>query len=185
MGGRGEANCHIISFIHAPDGEAWARFLQRKLQTPDYNIQAALHLHCQENIQDIFSKHQTCALLVSPSMLEEDHAVFWSRTVDRYHQGTIFLCLGVSRNEFQQSLKEDVRQKVQKNHMVLEVDGSQAAVKEALATLIELYESMESPPRDDAYRDDKEIYDYPPPPRQQNSILKVVPSVIYEASTNN
>ena len=121
--------------------------------------------------------------------------------MDLFHQQTVFLFLGVNREDLRACLGEDITQRILE-HRWLEVDGSQGSVANALIGLIEAYESadcshLENVHEDsvfgvggdetsteqtdaDPFCDDEIIYDYPPAPRQQNGILRVIPTVLYE-----
>lgn len=201
MGVRSETENEVIVFIHASDAESWAEFLQKKLCSDDYKIQSCFHAPHHDHVPDLFSSAKICAVLVSPSMLEQDHSSFWSRCVDLFHQQTVFLFLGVNREDLRACLGEDITQRILE-HRWLEVDGSQGSVANALIGLIEAYESadcshLENVHEDsvfgvggdetsteqtdaDPFCDDEIIYDYPPAPRQQNGILRVIPTVLYE-----
>ena len=165
-----ETENDTIAFIHASDAEPWAEFLQKKLCSDDYKIQSCLHAPHHDDIPELFSSSKTCAVLVSPSLLEQDHSSFWSRCVDRFHQRTVILFLGVSKEDMRGSLGGDITQKVLEQRC-LEVDGSSDAVTSALIALIEAYEANE---------DYEAGYDYLPPPRERNGILRAFPAVLYE-----
>ena len=91
------------------------------------------------------------------------------------------------------SLGEDISQQVLKHHF-LEVDGSQVSVSNALVGLIKMYESTDSMHEDNVfeadtdemssdsskYNDDENNYDFLPAPRPKISILRVIPTVLYE-----
>ena len=166
-----ETENDAIAFIHASDAESWAVFLQKKLCSDDYKIESCFHAPDHDDIPELFSSSKTCAVLVSPTLLEEDHSSFWSRCVDLFHQRTVILFLGVSKEDMRGSLGEDITQKVL-DQRCLEVDGSLDAVTRALIALIEAYEA------NDAY--EAEGYDYLPPPRERNGILRAFPAVLYE-----
>ena len=91
--------------------------------------------------------------------------------MDLFHQRTVILFLGVSKEDMRGSLGEDITQKVL-DQRCLEVDGSSDAVTRALIALIEAYEANEA--------HEAEGYDYLPPPRERNGILRAFPAVLYE-----
>ena len=154
-----------IAFIYASDAESWAVFLQKKLGSDDYKIQSCFHAPNRDDVPELFSSFKTCAVLVSPFLLEQDHSSFWSRCVDLFHQRTVILFLGVSEEDMRGSLGEDITQKVLEQRW-LEVDSSPEAVKSALIALIEAYEAGG--------------YDYLPSPIERNGILRAFPAVLYE-----
>lgn len=182
MGGRGsDVGSSTIAFIHASDGEQWAYFLQRLLKGPDYNIETTLHPPNAADTSQLFSPNQTCAVLVSPSMLEGGHTDFWQNCVDSFHTRTVVLLLGVDQNDLKEGLG-GLADRVLR-HKWLEMDGSRQAVTGSLVKLIEAYEAVEYTSSDKSdYQDDDDVYDRPPPPRQQNGVIKVIPSVLYEQS---
>lgn len=198
MGVRSESENDAIAIIHASDAESWAEFLQNKLRSDDYKIESRFHTPHHHHVPNLFSSTNTCAVLVSPCLLEQQHSAFWKRCVDRFHRGTVILFLGVDREDLSGSLGEHLSQQVLK-HRWLEVDGSKDAVTSALITLIEAYESADSvhleslhenrggEPKSseqaagrETFYDDENNYDYLPSPRQLNSILRVIPTILYE-----
>lgn len=188
-----------INFITATDGVAWANFLQSKLCSDDYKITSSLHSPSENGLSDLFQPFNTCAVLVSPSLLDQDHASFWTRCVPRFHSRTVILFLGVDRSDLRQSeIGGKYFDQVIKQPW-LEVDGTRDAVTNALVKLIEAYESAELSQSDNEESDNEDmdpkvpdqnldetqpLYDYPPPPRQQNSILKIIPDIIYEQGSH-
>ena len=113
---------------------------------------------------------------------------------DRFNQRTLILFLGVNREDMRNTLGTALCDCVLAHHW-LEVDGSKEAVASALIKLIEVYESSDTsslqrlPEENEGGDFDDEndstgggLYDYPPPPRQHNSVVRVTPSVLYEVS---
>ncbi|XP_025097372.1 uncharacterized protein LOC112565798 isoform X2 [Pomacea canaliculata] len=173
---KGDFECEGIAFIQTKDALDWAKFLQSKLYSPDYNIRTTLYSPDHSDIKNVFLKANTCAVLVSPMMLEAENSDFWRRCKDKFHWRTVFLLLGVDKAE----LGEDMRRNIS-SCKLMSVDGSPDTVKNTLVKLIEVYESTEDPSKSSTKEwEDEKIYDYPPPPRQLNSVVKVLPTVIYE-----
>ncbi|XP_070185857.1 B-cell scaffold protein with ankyrin repeats-like isoform X3 [Littorina saxatilis] len=197
MGVRSEtAQSNAIAFIHAPDGESWARFLQTKLSSDAYRIGSFSQPPHLEDISSLIASAQTCAVLVSPGLLDQEHNSFWDRCVEHFHHRTVILLLGTNTDDMRQNLGIPLCRRVLSNRW-LEVDGSKEAVTSALVQLIQAYESVEGPSVERLYedsaatgveleeqgdksKDDEDIYDYPPPARQHNRILRVIPTVLYE-----
>ena len=78
-----------------------------------------------------------------------------------FGQKTVVLFLGVNMEDMRESLGEVITEKVLQNRY-LEVDDSRSAVNSVLIELIETYEAV---------------------PRQRNSVLTVIPTVLYEVCT--
>ncbi|XP_076441510.1 uncharacterized protein LOC143280662 [Babylonia areolata] len=191
MGGRGEGESEAIAFIHAADAASWAIFLQNKLRSDNYRILSHLHHEPNHNsIPDLFSGNQTCVVLVSPCLLEPQNSVFWSRCGERFNHRTLIIFLGVTHDELRQNLGTTICALVL-SHQWLFVDGSKEAVSNALIKLIEVYESsvcssgLDVCGEGDGEGEDgdgemDDVYDTPPRPRQLNSVMRVMPEVIYE-----
>ncbi|KAL8561781.1 hypothetical protein ACOMHN_010715 [Nucella lapillus] len=194
MGGRSEGEGDAMAFIHAADSASWAMFLQTKLHSDSYRIQSYLHHEPNQNyVPDIFTSSQTCAVLISPMLLEPQHSVFWSRCAERFHRRTVLLFLGVEQAELKVALGTSVS-KLVLSHYCLNVDGSKEAVSNALIKLIEVFESSSELSslhslREDSDGEDEEeeydIYDRPPQPRQQNSLVQVMPEVLHEGDSRD
>lgn len=187
MGGRSEGEGNAMAFIHAADAATWAMFLKTKLHSDNYKIQSLLyHEPNQSYVPELFCSTQTCAVLVSPMLLEPQHSAFWSRCVERFHRRTVLLFLGVDETELRTALGTSVSELVLSHHC-LNVDGSKEAVSGALVKLIEVFESsdfdaLHSLPEDSCGPDEEEESEYacPPHPRQQNGLVRMTPEVLYE-----
>ncbi|KAL8613565.1 hypothetical protein ACOMHN_021984 [Nucella lapillus] len=150
-----DTSSNTLTFIHAPDSLLWARFLQTKLLTDNYNIPSSLHppylppdffspsSSSPSSSPSSSSHRRLSALIVSPDLLEPNHSDFWASYVKQQRGPSLVIFLGVQKEDLIKELGKSLSSQVLARPWVEVVDRERSTVSLALVKLIEMYEAAE------------------------------------------